>query len=127
MCSRRSWSGWFCCCPIGPIGRIRWKEVKYAKFRSIRFYYFLRSFYNSRVAILLCGGNIDSNILGRCIERSLAADGRLLKFSLIISDRPGGVSEVCKLLANLGTSIKQMDHERAWLTAQVFHVVVSTQ
>lgn len=59
------------------------------------------------------------------MERSLAVDGRLLKFSIVISDRPGGVSEACKLLADVGASIKQIDHDRAWLTAQIFHVVVS--
>src|SRR5437764_12216525 len=30
-----------------------------------------------RVVLLLCGGNIDPNILGRVIERGLVADGRL--------------------------------------------------
>lgn len=79
----------------------------------------------NRLAIVLCGGNIDSNILGRCIERSLAADGRLLKFSVTISDRPGGVSDVCGILAKLGVSIKDIVHERAWLTSEVFHVNVS--
>lgn len=77
-----------------------------------------------RIVIILCGGNIDSNILGRCIERSLVVDGRMLKFSVKLSDRPGGVSEMCKILANLGASIKNIDHERAWLTSEVFHVVV---
>lgn len=76
--------------------------------------------------MILCGGNIDSNILGRCIERSLAVDGRLLKFSVMVTDRPGGVSEICKLLAAIGASIKQIDHERAWLTSEVFQVIVSS-
>lgn len=43
-----------------------------------------------RVVIPLCGGNIDTTVLGRCLERGLAADGRLVKFTVTVSDRPGG-------------------------------------
>ena len=50
----------------------------------------------SRVVIPLCGGNIDTTILGRCLDRGLAADGRLVKFSCTISDRPGGMSELVR-------------------------------
>src|SRR4029079_18369367 len=41
------------------------------------------------VVLLLCGGNIDPNVLSRVIERVLVADGRLSRFTAIISDRPG--------------------------------------
>ena len=40
-----------------------------------------------RVVIPLCGGNIDTTILGRCLERGLAAEGRLITFSVTVSDR----------------------------------------
>jgi len=41
-----------------------------------------------RVALTLCGGNIDPAILGRVINRGLVADGRLCRFTAEISDRP---------------------------------------
>ena len=50
----------------------------------------------------LCGGNIDSTVLGRVIERGLAADGRMLRFSVVISDRPGGLAHLTKVLADMG-------------------------
>ena len=50
----------------------------------------------------LCGGNIDSTVLGRVIERGLAADGRSLRLSVVVSYRPGGIAELTQLLANLG-------------------------
>ena len=56
----------------------------------------------SRVVIPLCGGNIDTTILGRCLDRGLAADGRLVKFSCTISDRPGGMAELLRLDCFLG-------------------------
>ncbi|KAI5726946.1 hypothetical protein M8J76_011655 [Diaphorina citri] len=75
-----------------------------------------------RVVLPLCGGNIDTTILGRCIERGLAADGRLVKFSVNLSDRPGGIAELCTILASVGVSIKDVMHERAWVTRDVFSV-----
>jgi threonine dehydratase len=54
------------------------------------------------VVIALCGGNIDTTILGRSIERGLAVDGRLVRFVVTVSDRPGGIAELAKLLANMG-------------------------
>lgn len=67
------------------------------------------------MVLLLCGGNIDTTILGRCLERGLAAEGRLLRFSVTISDRPGGILDLCKTMAAVGVSIKDIMHERAWL------------
>src|SRR6185369_6344623 len=40
------------------------------------------------VVLLLAGGNIDLNTLDRVIERGLASDGRLCRFTATISDRP---------------------------------------
>lgn len=71
--------------------------------------------HTSRVVLLLCGGNIDTTIFGRCLERGMAAEGRLLRFSVTVSDRPGGISELCKTLATVGVSIKDIMHERAWI------------
>lgn len=77
-----------------------------------------------RVVFPLCGGNIDASVLGRVIERGLAADGRLVQFKCIVKDRPGGISELSKLLASLGASIKDIFHERAWLKTSVYMVQV---
>nr|CAD7413449.1 unnamed protein product [Timema poppensis] len=77
-----------------------------------------------RVVLPLCGGNIDTTILGRCLERGLAVDGRLLKFTVTVSDRPGGIAELCRLLSSLGVSIKDIMHERAWIQSDIFSVKV---
>jgi len=73
-----------------------------------------------KVVFPLCGGNIDSTVLGRIIERGMAADGRLVKFVVVVSDRPGGLAELTSLLAESGASVKDIQHERAWLTESVF-------
>ncbi|XP_063870278.1 mucin-2-like isoform X2 [Scylla paramamosain] len=84
----------------------------------------LQELKGKRVVIPLCGGNIDTTVLGRCLERGLAADGRLVKFTVTVSDRPGGIAELTRLLANLGVSIKDMVHERAWIRSDIFSVEV---
>ncbi|CAF0704517.1 unnamed protein product [Brachionus calyciflorus] len=77
-----------------------------------------------RVVIPLCGGNIDTSILGRVLERALVADGRLIKIWVTISDRPGSLAEFCKLISSQGASIKDIAHERAWLKNDIFSVQV---
>lgn len=51
---------------------------------------------------LLCGGNIDTTALGRVLERGLATEGRLVRFVVTVSDRPGGIAELTKIIADLG-------------------------
>jgi threonine dehydratase len=61
-----------------------------------------------KVIIPLCGGNIDTTVLGRVLERALVIDSRLIKMLVTISDRPGGLAEFCGLIAKMGGSIKDM-------------------
>lgn len=61
-----------------------------------------------KVVIPLCGGNIDTTILGRVLERALVADGRLIKLWVTISDRPGSLAEFTKLVSTFGASIKDI-------------------
>jgi threonine dehydratase len=77
-----------------------------------------------RVVLLLCGGNIDPNILGRVIEHGLVADGRLCRFTAVISDRPGGLAVLSKQIAATGASIKQIVHERAFASSDLSTVNV---
>jgi threonine dehydratase len=77
-----------------------------------------------RVAILLCGGNIDPLVLGRVIEVALAADGRLVRITAKISDRPGGLAILAAALAESGASIQQITHERAFAGPDVSSVRV---
>ena len=53
-----------------------------------------------RVVLLLCGGNIDPNVLSRVVERGLVADGRLGRFTAVISDRPGGLADLTSQIAS---------------------------
>ena len=77
-----------------------------------------------KVVILLCGGNIDPNVLSQVIERGLVADGRLSRFRAVISDRPGGLADLATQIAASGASIKQVMHDRAFAGSDVSAVEV---
>lgn len=84
----------------------------------------LQSLRGKRVALLLCGGNIDPMVLSRVIEHGVAVDGRLTEFTAVISDRPGGLAELASTIASTGASVQQIDHERAFGEADVSRVTV---
>jgi threonine dehydratase len=66
------------------------------------------------VVLALCGGNIDITMLDRVIEVGLVADGRIARFTVSISDRPGGLARLAELIAATGASIKEIVHDRAF-------------
>ena len=84
----------------------------------------LKELAGKRVVLLLCGGNIDPNVLSRVIERGLVADGRLCRFNATISDRPGGLADLTTQIAAAGASVKQVVHERAFASSDVSAVRV---
>ena len=66
------------------------------------------------VVLVLAGGNIDLTMLDRVIDTGLVADGRLARFSVSISDRPGGLARLTEIIASTGASIKEIVHDRAF-------------
>ncbi|HWL14851.1 MAG TPA: threonine ammonia-lyase [Opitutus sp.] len=67
-----------------------------------------------KVVLTACGGNIDPAKLSRVIEHGLVADGRLCRFVVSISDRPGGLAALSRVIAEAGASIRDITHDRAF-------------
>lgn len=67
-----------------------------------------------RVVLLLTGGNIDPLAHSRVIERGLAADGRIYRFDVLISDRPGGLAHLSAVLAAAGANVTEIVHNRTF-------------
>mmetsp|Transcript_12128 Transcript_12128/g.28567 ORF Transcript_12128/g.28567 Transcript_12128/m.28567 type:complete len:555 (+) Transcript_12128:199-1863(+) len=76
-----------------------------------------------KIVTPLCGGNIDITVLGRVIERGLAADRRLVRFAVTVSDRPGGLAAMVSTISGAGASVWDITHERAWMHTSVDQVV----
>ncbi|MGC3961187.1 MAG: threonine ammonia-lyase [Verrucomicrobiota bacterium] len=67
-----------------------------------------------KVVLLLTGGNIDPLAHNRVIERGLAADGRIYRFDVLLSDRPGALAHLATVLANAGANVTEIVHNRTF-------------
>jgi threonine dehydratase len=65
-----------------------------------------------KVVLVLCGGNIDVSMISKVIDRGLAADGRLCRIVAHVSDRPGSLAHLTKVLGATGASVKEVEHDR---------------
>jgi threonine dehydratase len=67
-----------------------------------------------RVAVLVCGGNIDVTLLSRIIERGLVKDGRLVRLRVHLPDYPGALHRVTGILAEHRANIVETSYDRAY-------------
>ena len=66
------------------------------------------------VALIVSGGNIDVNLISRIIEKGLIQDGRMARFSVVISDRPGNLARLAQCVGDLGANILQIAQRRGF-------------
>jgi threonine dehydratase len=66
-----------------------------------------------RTAVLVCGGNIDVSLLAKIIERGLVKDGRRTRLRIHLTDRPGALHQLTKIIADARANIVQTSHDRA--------------
>jgi threonine dehydratase len=64
------------------------------------------------VAVVISGGNIDINFLDQIIRRGLREEGRLIRFSSIIPDRPGQLRGLLDIIAQQQANVRDVWHER---------------
>jgi threonine dehydratase len=67
---------------------------------------------NSRVVLLISGGNVDSPVLGRIISHGLMENGRIIRFGVSLEDRPGTLAKLLTFLAELNVNVLHISHER---------------
>ena len=67
-----------------------------------------------RTAALVCGGNIDVSLLAKIIERGLAKDGRRLRLRIHLTDRPGALHQLTKIIADLRVNIVETEYYRTY-------------
>lgn len=68
------------------------------------------------VCALLCGGNIDANLLARVLEQVLVRQGRYIMLKLLVLDRPGMLATLLATVAETRANVIEVFHRRAmWL------------
>jgi len=71
-------------------------------------------FIEKKVAVLVCGGNIDVTLLSRIIERGLVKDGRLVRLRVHLGDFPGALHRLTGILTQHRANIVETDYDRAY-------------
>ncbi len=66
-----------------------------------------------KTVCLLSGGNIDVTILSRVIKRGLLMSGRNCQLTLELVDKPGQLTDVSRIISDLGGNVTSVHHERA--------------
>lgn len=84
-----------------------------------------------RTAVIVCGGNIDVNVMSRIIERGLKKTGRLLKLRVRMHDQIGALAGLSKLIAHTRANIVQIHHDRTFgdvgLGESIVEIVLETR
>jgi threonine dehydratase len=79
------------------------------------------------VAVILCGGNIDLVSLSHVLQRGLVEQGRLVRLTVTVMDRPGGLHFLTEILAKHEANILQVFHQRTTLDMGVGETKVELQ
>jgi threonine dehydratase len=64
------------------------------------------------VVLLISGGNIDSRLLAQVLMRGLIRDGRVVTLRIEISDQPGVLGRLARLIGATGGNIIEIYHQR---------------
>ena len=71
---------------------------------------------DDNVCAVLCGGNIDPNLLARVLEQVLVRQGRYIMLKLLVLDRPGMLATLLANVAETRANVIEVFHRRAmWL------------
>ena len=65
-----------------------------------------------KTVCVLSGGNIDVTILSRVISRGLTTSGRMCCLDVEVTDKPGALADVTRIIAEQGGNVTSVNHER---------------
>lgn len=65
-----------------------------------------------RTCIVICGGNVDLNMISGAIQHGQIQRGRLCELSVIVQDIPGSLSQLTQILADNRANILEVHHDR---------------
>uniref|UniRef100_A0A0N5BID2 Serine racemase n=1 Tax=Strongyloides papillosus TaxID=174720 RepID=A0A0N5BID2_STREA len=67
-----------------------------------------------KVVCVLSGGNIDITKLKECLDKGLALDRRIIRFNVLITERPDSLAQVINITSKVGVIIKDIRYERGF-------------
>ncbi len=78
-----------------------------------------RRFRGKRVGLVISGGNIDARLLASIVQRDLARQGRLVRLRVELSDAPGALARVARIIGERGGNIVEIYHQRLFFDVPV--------
>jgi len=76
-------------------------------------------FRGRKVGLVLCGGNIDTRLLGIVLQRQLVREHRLITLRFESADQPGALARIATLIGETGGNIMEVAHHRLFLDVPV--------
>lgn len=90
-----------------------------------------RRFKGKNVVLVICGGNIDINLIDRIIDIGLVESKRRAKVKVILEDKPGGLKLLTDILSNSNANVLQVHHLRdepsIQLNQSIVEVIIETK
>lgn len=62
--------------------------------------------------VVLCGGNIDLNVMAKVIERGLRQEHRLARLAVVVDDMPGNLNRLTTVMAEHRANVLEVYHDR---------------
>ncbi len=66
----------------------------------------------SKIVLVISGGNVDSPLVGRVIRQGLFRNGRIMRFAIMLDDVPGALARLLGLIAEQQANVLHIDHTR---------------
>lgn len=81
-------------------------------------------FAGKSVGVVVSGGNIDLVLLSTIIQRGLVRSGRMVRITMNLSDVPGSLAEVTRLISEAEANIVEVEHHRRFIHLPIRSVQV---
>ncbi|MFI7482834.1 threonine ammonia-lyase [Kocuria sp. M1R5S2] len=62
--------------------------------------------------VVLSGGNVDPMLMLKVIQRGLSAAGRYMTIKMMLTDRPGELAQISRIIAGQDANVTGVDHNR---------------
>ncbi len=83
-----------------------------------------KRFTGKNIVLVVCGGNIDVNLIGKIIDRGLIFKGRRVRLIVEVVDRPGILADLTARISDQGGNILQVIHDHQSPKASLLNTLV---
>ena len=77
-----------------------------------------------KVACILSGGNIDVGFIHKIIEKGLVSRGRQMKFSVLLTDKPGSLEQFAHIMGDNNANIISVQYDRMSAELQLSETIL---